>query len=138
MLAYLPGGLAGFGGLGGVAGLLAGCTWTGGGGGAPGFKSVTLPFFIETGGGGSLNLFVFTFSFGNLGAGGGVAGAGGGGGVWLKTGAAKNIHPISSIHTLFFINQFFVNRNATEIVPLNPILSKLYVYQANRLYNVAI
>lgn len=109
MLAYLPGGLAGFGGLGGVAGLLAGCTWTGGGGGAPGFKSVTLPFFIETGGGGSLNLFVLTFSFGNLGAGGGVAGAGGGGGVWLKTGAAKNIHPISSIHTLFFINQFFAH-----------------------------
>lgn len=102
---YLRGGLAGFGGLAGTLGLLAGCISTGGGGGAPGFNSVTLPFFIDIGGGGSLNLFVFTFNLGNEGE-GGVDGAGGDGGVWLNTGAAKNRHPIISIHSLFFINQF--------------------------------
>jgi len=102
----LRGGLAGFGGLAGVAGLLAGCISIGGGGGAPGFNSVTLPFFIDIGGGGSLNLFVFTFSFGNEGA-GGVAGAGAGGGVWLNAGAAKNRHPTISTNSLFFINQLF-------------------------------
>lgn len=100
---YLRGG---FGGLAGRAGLLAGVTSTGGGGGAPGFNSLTLPFFIDTGGGGNLNLFVLTFSLGNLGAGGGVAGAGGGGGVWLKAGTAKKRHPAINIHS-FFINQLF-------------------------------